>query len=598
LATRKKQKKEDATSMAARQREIAVSEFFSKNRHLLGFDNLSKALLTTVREAVDNALDACEEAHILPEIHVTVKELAETRFSVTIEDNGPGILKSQLPKIFAKLLYGSKFHRLKQSRGQQGIGISAAVMYGQMTTGQPAVVISKTSQGKPAHKLKLQIDTQRNQPKVIDDVIIDNKHWNEKESGTAITITLEATYKGGKHGVASYLHQSALSNSHAIFVFTDPKGKVHDYPRVVNELPKEPKEIKPHPHGVELGTLMHLLEASRGKTVSKFLKDTFSRVSAKTAADICKTAKVKGGASASKAGRNEAEKLYNAIQNTKLLAPSTDCVSPIGEEALIKGLYWLFVEAQKHQEEERKAQKAQQDLFEAANDKEKEGDDAQEEPVVEKEGGNVQMELALAPDGTLASDEKGYFVTAVTRSPNVYRGNPFQVEVGIFYGKGLAGDDQARVFRFANRVPLQYQASACAMTKSVTSTRWKTYGLNQSRGSLPIGPVVIMVHIASAWVPYTSESKEAIANYDEILKELRLAINECGRRLQKFLRRKRKEADEEKKRSYIIKYMNPIGEALQEILGFSDSQKDETISSLKEILEDARGHMPGGRSIK
>ena len=156
----KEAEKEDATSMAARQREIAVSGF-SKNRHLLGFDNLSKALLTTVREAVDNALDACEEAHILPEIHVTIKELSETKFSVTIEDNGPGILKSQLPKIFAKLLYGSKFHRLKQSRGQQGIGISAAVMYGQMTTGQPAVVISKTSKGKPAHKLKLNRHTEK-----------------------------------------------------------------------------------------------------------------------------------------------------------------------------------------------------------------------------------------------------------------------------------------------------------------------------------------------------------------------------------------------------------------------------------------------------
>jgi len=596
LATRKKTKKEDATTMAARQREIAVSEFFSKNRHLLGFDNLSKALLTTVREAVDNALDACEEAHILPEIRVTIEELNETRFKVTVEDNGPGILKAQLPKIFAKLLYGSKFHRLKQSRGQQGIGISAAVMYGQMTTGQPAEVISKISKGKPAHRLKLQIDTQRNQPKVIDDVVVDNKHWREKESGTAITVTLEATYKGGKHGVAAYLHQSALSNPHTIFIFKDPKGKVHNYPRVIDEMPKEPREIKPHPHGIELGTLMHMLEAARGKTVSGFLKETFSRVSSKTAADICKAAKIKGGATASKAGRIGAESLYNSIQATKLLAPSTDCLSPIGEEALIKGLYWLFVEAQKHEAEERKRKKSQQDLFEGGEKKEKEGEEEAPEPVVEKDGENVQMDLQLADDRTLSSDQKGYFVTAVTRSPNVYRGNPFQIEVGLFYGKGLAADDQARVFRFANRVPLQYQASACAMTKAVTSTKWKTYGLSQSRGALPIGPVVIMVHMASAWVPYTSESKEAIANYDEILKELRLAINECGRRLQKFLRRKRKEADEEKKRSYIIKYMDPIGDALQEIIGFSDTERGKTVDSLREILEESRGHMPGGRS--
>ncbi len=133
----------------ASQREIAVSEFFAKNRHLLGFDSPQKALLTAVREAVDNALDACEEARIFPEVIVELTELEATpvgqasRFLVRIEDNGPGIPESEIGKIFAKLLYGSKFHRLKQSRGQQGIGISAAVMYGQMTTGEPATIISK-----------------------------------------------------------------------------------------------------------------------------------------------------------------------------------------------------------------------------------------------------------------------------------------------------------------------------------------------------------------------------------------------------------------------------------------------------------------------
>ena len=195
--------------MASRQREIAVSEFFSKNRHLLGFDNLSKALLTTVREAVDNALDACEEAGLLPEIMVKIEEKAENRFLVSIEDNGPGIVKNQLPKIFAKLLYGSKFHRIKQSRGQQGIGISAAVMYGQMTTGRAALVISKTGKNKPAHCMTLQIDTQRNQPQVVEDIIIEDEHWDNKSSGTRIVIELEASYKGGRHGVSAYLGQSA-----------------------------------------------------------------------------------------------------------------------------------------------------------------------------------------------------------------------------------------------------------------------------------------------------------------------------------------------------------------------------------------------------
>ncbi|MHC4520911.1 MAG: ATP-binding protein, partial [Planctomycetota bacterium] len=148
-----------AEDMARRQRDISVAEFFIKNRHLLGFDNPRKALLTTIKEGVDNSLDACEEGGILPEVKVAIAPAKdENRFVVTIEDNGPGILKKQIPKIFAKLLYGSKFHRLKMSRGQQGIGISAAGMYGQLTTGKPIAITSKTAKSRPAHHYQLEID--------------------------------------------------------------------------------------------------------------------------------------------------------------------------------------------------------------------------------------------------------------------------------------------------------------------------------------------------------------------------------------------------------------------------------------------------------
>ena len=174
-----------AESMAARQRDISVSEFFTKNRHLLGFDNPAKALLTTVKEAVDNSLDACEEAGILPELVVEITEISEGRFRVAVEDNGPGVVKAQIPKIFAKLLYGSKFHRLKQSRGQQGIGISAAGLYGQLTTGKPVVILSKTGKGKPSHRIELRIDTKHNQPDVVRD---DISPW-DKEHGTRVEIS-------------------------------------------------------------------------------------------------------------------------------------------------------------------------------------------------------------------------------------------------------------------------------------------------------------------------------------------------------------------------------------------------------------------------
>ena len=192
-----------AADLAKAQRDISVSEFFAKNRHLLGFDNPSKALLTTVKEGVDNALDACEEAGILPDVRVEIREISETRYHVTIEDNGPGIVRAQIPKIFGSLLYGSKFHRLRQSRGQQGIGISAAGMYGLLTTGKPISIKTRTDPKKPAHHLELVIDTKRNEPRIKLD---ETCEW-DKPRGTRVEIELEAAYRGGQHSVDAYIRQ-------------------------------------------------------------------------------------------------------------------------------------------------------------------------------------------------------------------------------------------------------------------------------------------------------------------------------------------------------------------------------------------------------
>src|SRR5499426_4179428 len=200
-----------AGEMGARQREISVSEFFTKNRHLLGFDNPRKALLTCVKEAVDNALDACEEAGILPDIVVKVEATANggpppavsqaTRFRITVTDNGPGIVRQQIPPIFAKLLYGSKFHRLRMSRGQQGIGISAAGMYGQLTTGKPVTIISRTGGRSPAHFFEVQIDTKKNEPLILERKKIEWEHAR----GTQVTLEIEGRYQKGRASVDEYL---------------------------------------------------------------------------------------------------------------------------------------------------------------------------------------------------------------------------------------------------------------------------------------------------------------------------------------------------------------------------------------------------------
>ena len=519
-------RRETAESMAARQREISVSEFFTKNRHLLGFDNPQKALLTTIKEAVDNSLDACEEAGILPVLNVEIQQLAEDRFRIAVEDNGPGIVKAQIPKIFGKLLYGSKFHTLKQARGQQGIGISAAGMYGLLTTGKSIVVTSRTGTGKPAHHFEIQIDTRKNAPQVITDEVVE---W-ETQHGTRVEIELIGTYKRGRHSVDDYVRQTAIANPHAEILYTFPGDEgVQHYPRATNVLPPEPRAIKPHPYGVELGALIKMMKETTARQLSAALRRDFSRVSSRVAEEICKAAELRPNANPHLIVVNEAERLFKAINSVKIMSPPTNCLSPIGEEQILSGL---------------------------------------------------QKEV------------KANFFAAITRSPAVYRGNPFQVEVGIAYGGDLPSEELVDLLRFANRVPLQYQQSACAITKAVLGIDWRSYGLSQSKGALPMGPVVLFVHIASAWVPFTSESKEAIAAYPEIMRELRLALQECGRKLVLHIRAHRRAVDEEKKKSYIEKYIPHIGIALREILSLSEKSERDLVVTLKDVLERSRSREP------
>ncbi len=511
-----------AEEMAQRQREISVAEFFTKNRHLLGFDNPRKALLTTIKEGVDNSLDACEEAGILPDVKVAIApSKEEDRFCVTIEDNGPGILKKQIPKIFAKLLYGSKFHRLKMSRGQQGIGKSAAGMYGQLTTGKPVSITSKTSRSKPAHHYKLEIDTKRNEPRIIADETVE---W-PVQRGTRVEIELEAKFQKGRQSVEEYLEQTAIANPHVSLQFVTPNGDAKTYKRASKELPVQTREIKPHPYGVELGVLIKMLHDTKARTLQSFLHSEFSRVSSQVAKAICETAKVSERSRPTRIARQEADNLFKAINQTKIMNPRTDCLSPIGETLILTGL-------------------------------------------------KKQIEAD--------------FYTSVTRPPSVYRGNPFLIEAGLAYGGSLPVEGLARVLRYANRVPLLYQQSACAMTRSLLNTAWRNYALSQSAGALPSGPLVIVVHMASVWVPFTSESKEAVAHYPEIIKEVRLALQECGRRLAVFIRRRRKAAESQRKKDYIQLYIPHIAIALREMLELSERQETTMVKQLTDVLERSR----------
>jgi DNA topoisomerase-6 subunit B len=603
----KTKRRATAQSLAAGQRDISVSEFFAKNRHLLGFDSPRKALLTSVKEAVDNALDACEEAGILPEIWVHIEQVGESgsRYRMGVQDNGPGIVSKQIPLIFGKLLYGSKFHRLRMSRGQQGIGISAAGMYGVLTTGKPVKIISKIDAKHPAHYYELRIDTKTNQPQILNgkgegvdipagkggaelmkkhaiEWVAENDRGEPIHHGTRVTIEMEAKFQRGRGSVEEYLEQTAIANPHVRIHFIGPDGNERILDRANDELPPEPKEIKPHPYGVELGRLVTMLQEHPKLTLTQFLSQSFSRVSPGTARKICDAAKLSSRVSTGKLGRGEADALYKSIQETRIPPPATDCIVPIGEQRLLAGLRQVV---------------------------------------------------------------PGEFFTAATRPPSVYRGNPFLIEAALAYGGGtsakrisrealgeLASESDARslrqfltttfsgvggegaekilaeaelaprqspaklkkqqldalheamqhvnvdegqsmnVLRFANRVPLQFQHAACAVTQTILSTNWRSYGLSQSRGSLPSGPVTVMVHVASVWVPFTSESKEAIAHYSEIQKEIRLALQAVGRKLGMYMRRRLRVAQEGQRRSIFLRYLGEVATAVAQING-SDRAK-------------------------
>ncbi|MCY2950723.1 MAG: DNA topoisomerase VI subunit B [Planctomycetota bacterium] len=579
--------RETAESMAAKQKDISVSEFFAKNRHLLGFDNPRKALLTSVKEAVDNSLDACEEAGIIANLTIVIEDLQpdrpptakQSRYRVTVIDNGPGIVRRQVENVFGRLLFGSKFHRLKMSRGQQGIGISAAGMYGLITTGRPMVIHTRPSSKKPAHLIELAMNTKTNRAEVtVDQETEDfppqrfktlNSGTRDTDflnpdhyiTGTSVSIELEGRYQKGRASVDEFLELVAIANPHARITFVPPTRVAADdqedlplinaipadatelaasatalpatatngvdptlttierngiilFPRGTDQLHPETKEIQPHPKGIELGILIQMLRdfeaANRGGgTLYNFLQEKFCRISPAKASEFCHAIHAHSRTKGSDLEPDQVEQLFKEFQEARLPAPPTDCLAPIGVRQLLAGML---------------------------------------------------------------KGVKAEFYAASSREPDVYRGRPFQIEAAIAFGGELPAHDTARVIRFANRVPLLFQQSACSSFKAVAETGWRNYNLSQPRGSLPVGPLVIMIHMASVWVPFTSESKEAIADYDEIRKEMKLALMECGRKLGTYLRKRQKMQRESARRDVFERYIGEIAKAINAING-TDTQK-------------------------
>ncbi len=492
-----------AEELGEKIKEISIAEFFEKNRHLLGYENLTKSLLTVVKECVDNSIDACLESRIPPAIKVVVKPIANNKYKVRVEDNGPGLPPDKIPIAFGKFLVGSKFYRLRQNIGTQGIGVKGAILYAQLTTGKPAKVITYYKGKK--HEFELMIDILRNEPKIISHKV--EKLENGKH-GISVELVVEGRYVKGHQSILTYLKYISIANPYTKIIFDSPDGKIV-FERTTTKLPPLPKEIKPHPYGVELGKLKRMLELTRYKNIVSFLKNEFSRISSQKAKQICKLARIPQNRKPQELTHQEIEKLHKAMQMVKLKAPPTNCLSPLNEKMLISGLKREFPNAE--------------------------------------------------------------FLDAIIRKPTVYRGNPFQVQAAVVYGEEL-NLNSALLLRFANHTPLLYNQGECAITKAVQQINWRNYGLSQSEGSLPNSPIVILIDFLSVWIPYTSEGKQAIAQYPEIMKEIKLALQELGRRLGSYIRKKRKLREKQLRKQLFERYIPEVAKSLSKLI-----KKDEKI---------------------
>ena len=473
--------------------QASISEFFEKNKHFLGFDTLPRSIITAVKEGVDNALDAAEEHRILPEIRIELHKVAGNKDELLMvcQDNGPGIPSSAIDKAFGSLLFGSRFHTIRQTRGQQGIGITGVVMYSQLTTGKPTRVTSKIADEATAVRLNIGLDTKKNKAIKTQQERI---HWVDEftqqpiEHGVRVEARMKAKYQRGRQSVYQYLKMTSIVNPHASIDFRvlDEGGVVVDeasWPRVTDHLPRPVKEIKPHPLGLEIGTLQRLLREaktpSEGEGVRTplrfFLRHTFSGLSNTRCEQIITMAGLTSQRKPGSLKPDEVNELLATFSKVRMPGPSTDCLSPIEDLLIKKG-------------------------------------------------------LAKAIDSR--------FVSTVTREPRVTNGNPFQVEVGLIFGGDLPGDQPIQVLRFANRVPLMYQQGGCLLTKGLESVDWKRYGLDHPGGrGIPKGPAAVLIHLASTNVQFTSEAKEALADNVDVFDEIRLAMLEVGRGLRNHLKK-------------------------------------------------------------
>lgn len=521
-----------AEAEARKMRAVNPAQYYRQNLGQLGFGDPEHALVQTIKELVDNSLDAAEAMGVLPEITVTLAatekeyEVITNRikdggirkfpiFKICVEDNGCGVVRSKVAKAFGKVLYGSKFFSFKQSRGQQGLGVHAAIIYAQLTSLEPAIITTKTETDEKAYRVVLKIDTEQNKPIVIsaEEVPFDRIHGTKVE----LMVAGEFTKK-----VESFIKELSLANPHAELKFilkptVNGEEKVIHYPRATKTLPPQPKEIKPHILSMEPGALLEMISNDRCcRDAKQFLVRHFVRISDLKALQLLSAAKISPNVPPKEIN---VEALFKAAKEVDIMRPPLDVLSPIGEEALRQSLRRLYPDAE--------------------------------------------------------------FIEATSREPWSYRGIPFQVEVAVAYGGASVASDcetvrpgvfKAKVIRLGNKCPLIYDSKDCLLYKTVKEINWRNYKLPQEEGTLPLAPMVLVISLISTKVPYTVPGKFAVAYHDEIHEQLRLALQALGRMIHSYVTHRQRQEHERHRQSIFQIYAREIARDLSLLTGTSQEE--------------------------
>jgi DNA topoisomerase-6 subunit B len=511
-------------------REYSVSEFFRKNAAMLGYTGKIRSLTTVVHEGVTNAIDAAEEAGILPEITVAIRRVDEDpeHLKVVIEDNASGIPEEFIPHVFGKMLAGTKLHRNMQSRGQQGIGIVGATLFAQMTSGKPTRVVTSAGDGEIVCA-DVMIDVDKNEGRIMN-----GKKLKGDWRGTKVELELkEVRYERSRYGPYNYLRMTAIANPHTRITFIEPDGKLTIFERATDSVPERPRPMLPHPWGVTADDLLALAARTKSRTVAGLLISELSRMTKRKVEEVGRLSGVNLKKKPSELTWEDAEKIVSAFKQIKFMAPPTSGLRPIGKEDIEKGLRQMlnpeFVYAVTRQ------------------------------PKVYRGGIPFIVEAGIAYGGGAGRKEGGEEVEA----------------------EGLD------LIRFANRAPLVFDQGGCAITLAAKSIDWRRYGVD-----IATAPLTLFVNVVSAYVPYTSAGKQSIADEPEVFKEIREAIMDVARELRRYLYRKIRARERQQRAGIFEKYLPIIARKAASLAGVQVPDIEPLLKKVAGVEDEGRKNGP------